>query len=117
MKKPSRKIQSIDRNQNALVRAVFERPGDAHKVLYVALDYVKRKHVAPICDGHGDILKGPFPLKTTRRASTISLRKSPPPPATTKSPKTRSFLAARTKSLTTPTSSKPFEPKAYSSLE
>ena len=48
MEKPSRKIQSVYRNQNALVRAVFERAGGACKVLRVALDYAKRKHVALI---------------------------------------------------------------------
>ena len=37
--KSSRKTQSVYRNQNALVRAVFERAGDARKVLCVALDY------------------------------------------------------------------------------
>jgi transposase len=63
MKKPSRKIQSVYRNQNALVRAVFERAGDARKVLCVALDYAKRKHVALICDGHGDVLKTAFPVE------------------------------------------------------
>ncbi len=63
MKKPSRKIQSVYRNQNALVRAVFERAGDARKVLCVALDYAKRKHVALICDGHGDVLKASFPVE------------------------------------------------------
>ena len=59
--KSSRKTQSVYRNQNALVRAVFERAGDARKVLCVALDYAKRKHVALICDGHGDVLKAAFP--------------------------------------------------------
>jgi hypothetical protein len=63
MKKSSRKIQSVYRNQNALVRAVFERAGDARKVLCVALDYAKRKHVALICDGHGDVLKASFPVE------------------------------------------------------
>lgn len=63
MKKPSRKIQSVYRNQNALVRTVFERAGDARKVLCVALDYAKRKHVALICDGHGDVLKASFPVE------------------------------------------------------
>jgi transposase len=63
MKKPPRKIQSVYRNQNALVRAVFERAGDARKVLCIALDYAKRKHVALICDGHGDVLKSSFPVE------------------------------------------------------
>ena len=37
--------------------------GDARKVLCVALDYAKRKHVALICDGHGDVLKASFPVE------------------------------------------------------
>lgn len=61
--KTSRKIHSVYRNQNALVRTVFERAGDARKVLCVALDYAKRKHVALICDGHGDVLKSSFPVE------------------------------------------------------
>jgi len=63
MKKSSHKIQSVYRNQNASVRAVFERAGDARKVLCVALDYAKRKHVALICDGQGDMLKSAFPVE------------------------------------------------------
>ena len=63
MKKPSRKIQSVYCNQNALVRAVFERVGDARKVVRVALDYAKRKHVGLICDDHGDVLKASFPVE------------------------------------------------------
>jgi len=61
--KTSRKTQSVYRNQNALVRAVFERAGDTKKVLCVALDYAKRKHVALICDGHGDVIKASFPVE------------------------------------------------------
>ena len=61
--KTSRQTQSVYRNQNSLVRAVFERAGDARKVLCVALDYAKRKHVALICDGHGDVLKASFPVE------------------------------------------------------
>ena len=61
--KTSRKTQSVYRNQNALVRAVFERAGDARKVLCVALDYAKRKHMALICDGHGDVLKAAFSVE------------------------------------------------------
>lgn len=63
MKKPSRKIQSVYRNSNALVRAVFERAGDARKVVRVALDYAKRKHVGLICDDHGVVLKASFPVE------------------------------------------------------
>ena len=65
MKTSSRKTRSVYRNQNALVRAVFERAGDTRKVLCVALDYAKRKHVALICDGQGDVLKAAFPVENS----------------------------------------------------
>jgi transposase len=61
--KTSSRSSSVYRNQNALVRAVFERAGSARKVLCVALDYAKTKHVALICDGVGDILKSAFPVE------------------------------------------------------
>lgn len=61
--KTSRQANSVYRNQNALVRAVFERAGDPCKVLCVPLDYAKRKHLALICDGRGDILKNAFPVE------------------------------------------------------
>ncbi len=63
MKTSLRKTRSVYRNQNALVRTVFERAGDSRKVLCVALDYAKRKHLALICDGQGDVLKAPFPVE------------------------------------------------------
>lgn len=59
----SRQPQSVYRNQNVLLRALFERAGSARKVLCVALDYAKSKHVALCCDGHGEILKAPFPVE------------------------------------------------------
>ncbi len=61
--KSSSKAQSVYRNQNVLIRAVFERAGDNRKVLCVAIDYAKRKHVALICDGNGDVLKKSFPVE------------------------------------------------------
>jgi transposase len=55
--------QSVYRNQNVLLRTLFEREDSARKVLCVALDYAKSKHVALCCDGHGEILKAPFPVE------------------------------------------------------
>jgi hypothetical protein len=57
------KTTSVYRNQNVLIHAVFQRAGDTRKVLCVALDYAKRKHVTLICDGNGDILKAAFPVE------------------------------------------------------
>ena len=57
--------KSVYRNQNAIIRAIFERAKTPCKVLCVALDYAKSKHVALCCDGNGDILKKPFPVDNT----------------------------------------------------
>jgi len=61
--KPKPKRKSVYRSQNTSLRVLFERAGDPRKVICVALDYAKRKHVALVCDGHGDILKGAFPVE------------------------------------------------------
>ena len=61
--KPKPKRKSVYRSQNATLRALFERAGDPRKVICVPLDYAKRKHVALVCDGHGDILKAAFPVE------------------------------------------------------
>jgi transposase len=92
MKKPSRKIQSVYRNQNALVRAVFERAGDARKVLCVALDYAKRKHVALICDGHGDVLKASFPVENNAAGITHLIKEITATARRRKIPKDQIFL-------------------------
>lgn len=55
--------QSVYRNQSVLIRSIFERAGDPRKVLCVSLDYAKRKHLALICDGNGDVLKAAFPVE------------------------------------------------------
>jgi len=54
---------SIYSNQDASIQAVFERAESPRKVLCVALDYAKGKHVALFCDGNGDILKKSFPVE------------------------------------------------------
>jgi transposase len=92
MKKSSRKIQSVYRNQNALVRAVFERAGDARKVLCVALDYAKRKHVALICDGHGDVLKASFPVENNAAGITHLIKEITATARHRKIPKDQIFL-------------------------
>jgi len=58
-------IKSIYRKQCIQVKTIFERAKSPRKVLCVALDYAKRKHVALLCDGTGDILKKSFPVENT----------------------------------------------------
>lgn len=92
MKKPSRKIQSVYRNQNALVRAVFERAGDARKVVCVAHDYAKRKHVALICDGHGELLKASFPVENNAAGIAHLIKEVTATARRRKNPKDQIFL-------------------------
>ena len=52
---------SIYPNQNVLLKQIFDRV-PARKILCVALDLAKEKHMALCCDGNGEILKDPFPV-------------------------------------------------------
>lgn len=53
---------SIYGKSNPELAAFFHSAGDPRKVLCVALDFAKQKHVALICDGTGSILKQAFPV-------------------------------------------------------
>jgi len=55
--------KSVYKNQNILIRSIFEKAASPRKVLCVVLDYAKEKHVALCCDGQGDILKKSFPVE------------------------------------------------------
>ena len=59
------KQKSIYSSQCNEVRKLFEDAGNSKKVLCVALDYAKDTHVALFCNGYGEILKKPFPVKNT----------------------------------------------------
>lgn len=64
MKKKKTTIpKSVYRNQSIQIRSIFEKASSSRKVLCVALDYAKEKHVALCCDGQGEILKKPFPVE------------------------------------------------------
>jgi transposase len=62
-KQPSKPNTSVYRKQSVEVRTIFEKASSPRKVLCVALDYAKQKHVALFCDGLGDILKKPFTVE------------------------------------------------------
>ncbi|MCF6314162.1 MAG: transposase [Verrucomicrobiales bacterium] len=61
----SKSNQSVYRNQSVVIRSIFEQANSPKKVLCVALDYAKNKHVALCCDGNGEILKNSFPVENT----------------------------------------------------
>jgi len=63
--KAPQSAKSIYRNQNPLLQAIFDRAGDPRRVLCVALDYAKAKHMALFCDGHGEILRKAFAVENT----------------------------------------------------
>jgi len=59
------KKRSIYGPQSQELRRIYEEAGSGKKVLVGAIDYAKRDHVAMLCNGHGDILRKPFPVKNT----------------------------------------------------
>ncbi len=90
--KTSRKTQSVYRNQNVSLRAVFERAGDPRKVLCVALDYATRKHLALICDGHGDVIKASFPVENNTEGIAFLIEQISASARRRKIPKNQIFL-------------------------
>lgn len=54
---------------------VVERATDPRKVLCVALDYAKHKHMALCCDGNGDILRKPFAVDNTAEGVAFLIEK------------------------------------------
>ena len=59
------KNQSIYQDRSQEILALFEKAGDASKIMCVPIDYAKKDHVAMFCDGNGGILRKPFPVRNT----------------------------------------------------
>jgi transposase len=59
------KKRTIYAHQSQQLLALFEHAGNSAKVLCVPIDYAKKDHVMMFCNGHGDILRKPFPVKNT----------------------------------------------------
>lgn len=59
------KKRSIYGQQSQELLRIYEEAGTSKKVLVGAIDYAKRDHVVMLCNGHGDILRKPFPVKNT----------------------------------------------------
>jgi len=57
------KTPSVFDSQNLELRKLYEDAASPRAILCVALDYAKSKHLALCCDGNGDILKAPFPVR------------------------------------------------------
>jgi transposase len=59
------KKRSIYGQQSQELMRIYEEAGRPSKVLIGAIDYAKRDHVALFCNGNGDILCKPFPVRNT----------------------------------------------------
>lgn len=59
------KKRSIYGQQSQELLRIYEEAGTSKKVLVGAIDYAKQDHVVMFCNGNGDILRKPFPVKNT----------------------------------------------------
>jgi transposase len=59
------KKRNIYMHQSQELLGLFEQAGNSAKVMCVPIDYAKKDHVVMFCNGHGDILRKPFPIKNT----------------------------------------------------
>ncbi len=55
--------KNVKRNENQLIRNIFDEAKDPEKVLIVGLDYAEKTHKTVLCNGHGDILLKAFSVK------------------------------------------------------
>jgi len=60
MKKPS---IYPDRSQELL--ALFEQAGNNKKIMCIPIDYAKKDHLVMFCNGYGEVLRKPFPVKNS----------------------------------------------------
>jgi len=59
------KKRNIYVHQSQELLGLFEQAGNSTRVMCVPIDYAKKDHIVMFCNGHGDILRKPFPVKNT----------------------------------------------------
>ena len=59
------KKKNIYVNQSQELLTLFEESGNNAKIMCMPMDYAKKEHVVMFCDGNGDILRKPFPVKNS----------------------------------------------------
>jgi len=59
------KKRSIYGQQSQELLRIYEEAGTSKKVLVGAIDYAKKNYALMFCNGNGDILRKPFPVKNT----------------------------------------------------
>jgi len=59
------KKKTIFPHQSQELNNMFEEAGSNSKVMCIPIDYAKKEHVVMFCNGHGNILRKPFPVKNS----------------------------------------------------
>jgi hypothetical protein len=59
------KKRSIYQNRSQELYALFENACSNSKIMCIPMDFAKRHHVVMFCNGYGDILRKPFPVKNS----------------------------------------------------
>ena len=57
--------KSIFSYQSQELNSLLEEAGNNAKVMCMPIDYAKKEHVVMFCNGHGNILRKPFPVKNS----------------------------------------------------
>ncbi|MDA3915987.1 MAG: hypothetical protein PF690_03335 [Deltaproteobacteria bacterium] len=59
------KKRSIYQNRSQELYSLFEDAGNNSKIMCIPMDYAKKHHVVMFCNGYGDIIRKPFPVKNS----------------------------------------------------
>jgi transposase len=59
------KKRSIYQNRSQELYTLFESADNTSKIMCIPMDYAKKHHVAMFCNGYGDIIRKPFPVKNS----------------------------------------------------
>ncbi len=59
------KKRNIYLNRSQELLGLFQEAGNNAKIMCVPIDYAKKDHVVMFCNGYGDIVRKPFPVKNS----------------------------------------------------
>lgn len=59
------KKRSIYQNRSQELYSLFQDAGNNSKIMCIPMDYAKKHHVVMFCNGYGDIIRKPFPVKNS----------------------------------------------------
>jgi hypothetical protein len=59
------KKRSLCQNRSQELYSLFQDVGNNSKIMCIPMDYAKKHHVVMFCNGYGDIIRKPFPVKNS----------------------------------------------------